>query len=205
MAYPLLRSPAGAGRTHVDNILASLSHRRSPSARAWFRCPSRLRGPVGGPAGGGPAAARAAPPQPEAWPQASPRTGPNPKLPHWPPLSVRLRPRRPRRPLQQRRPVPLPLPARRSPLQCPSVAATPSHPRDHSRQRDPAASFPGRRRRSPSTGGARSRVRLLSPAGPAPVLLERAPKPGHCSRTPPPRRPLGRSAISPAHRLARVP
>ncbi len=46
MAYPLLRSPAGAGRTHVDNILASLSHPRSPSAPGVVQVPAPPSAPV---------------------------------------------------------------------------------------------------------------------------------------------------------------
>ena len=42
MAYPLVRSAAGAGRTHVDNILASpFAPPVAVSARAWCRCPRR--------------------------------------------------------------------------------------------------------------------------------------------------------------------
>jgi hypothetical protein len=53
--HPMLRSSAGAGRTHVDNILVSLSHPRPPSAWAAVQPQARRETPL-----------EAAPPQPQA-------------------------------------------------------------------------------------------------------------------------------------------
>jgi len=185
-------------RTHVEKILASLFPPATPLNLGRGSTPSSTKGAAGGPVGGGATAARG--PSAARGMAASGVPGPAPTA-----SSERWR-RSPsgcgrggRGRSFGSRARPAPLPAHRSPLRCPSVTAPrlPEHlsnailPRSQGPPPQPEhwpRSLPGP---------------LLLPA--LLVLLERVPRPSHCSRAPPPPRPLGRSPASPAHRLARVP
>ncbi len=186
-------------RTHVENILASLSHRRPPSTWVAVQAQVRLEVP---PEDQSAEVLQlpAAPSQPEAWPQVQLQDRPQPQAPS---AGAALRPAAARggRGSGFGSRAPSRSPCR--PIGHPSDARRWRHPVYRDTQQRHSAPFPRRPPPQPEHWPRSLPRRLLLPG--LLVLLERVPKVSHCSRAPPPLRPLGRSPVSPAHRLARVP
>ena len=180
-------------RTHVENILASLSDRRPPSTWVAVQAQVRLESPRRRSCRRRSSAAR-------GWPQVqglAPTVGA---------ASVRVSRRWPSAAAAAAAAASAAAP-RPAPPAGPSV--TPPMPLGSGTPSTGTLSnaiLP----RSPGAAAAARALAALAPVAHCScrallVLLERVPKPSHCSRAPPPLRPLGRSAVSPAHRLARVP